>query len=74
MPMVPSKFRVRAFERGISVGFWFLDANGNTYQPMCAEEAEKACSYPFLWAFLFWLCCEEFFDSVVHIGQPLQDT
>ena len=26
MPMVPSKLRVRAFEGGISVGLWFLDA------------------------------------------------
>ena len=28
--------------------------------------SDKILAYPFLWAFLFWLCCDEFFDSVAH--------
>ena len=35
MPMIPSKLGIRAFERRISVGLWFLDAT-ETHISLCA--------------------------------------
>jgi hypothetical protein len=31
--------------------------------PNPRSEEKRMLAYPFLWAFLLWLCCDEFFDS-----------
>ena len=62
------------------MGFWLFDpVKKNDRLIICTVQrvedfgqflnpVQSSHAYPFLWAFLFWLCCDEFFDSV-HIHQ-----
>lgn len=79
MPMIPPELGVGAFERRVAVGLWPLDpAAYSSYQhpspqgPLIPivnpsrkpQNQVERITYPLRCAFLLWLCCDEFFDSI----------
>jgi len=73
MSVVASELGVGTLERRVSVGLGLLDtvrvvvSVGRSHRSGCCSKGVVVgnfAAYPFLWAFLAWLCCDEFLDSV----------
>ena len=74
MPMVPPELGIGTVERGIAVRLWLFNANhrktgqprdhDHGYLTFRQSELRLERTDPLRCAFLLWLCCEEFFDSV----------
>lgn len=65
MPMVSPEFGICAFEGGVAEGLWLFDALEKSVNRHFKGRVfdEGGVVYPFLCAFLDWLCWDEFFDS-----------